>query len=91
MFSGLKVKAIIWKWNHNATNGDNGYIDVVKDMIDIRDGFKFCDVLDADNWWTLGTVLCCTFQGFLIAKLTILNQCIDNIMTVALLTVTTEL
>ncbi len=37
------------KWNNNVTNGENGNIGVLKDMIDIRDGFKHCDVLDTDQ------------------------------------------
>ncbi len=37
------------KWNISIRNEDNGNIDVLKDTIDIRDGFKHCNVLDTDR------------------------------------------
>ena len=49
MFSGLNCNAIHLKWNNNFTADDNGNIGVLKDMIDIRVGFKHCDVLDTDQ------------------------------------------
>ncbi len=46
MFSGLNFNAIYLKWNNTITNEDNGNIGILRDMIDIRDGFKHCDVPD---------------------------------------------
>ncbi len=48
ILNGLSFNAIYLKWNNNATNKNNGNI-VVKYMIHIRDGFKHCDVLEADQ------------------------------------------
>ncbi len=33
----------------NITNNENWNISDLKDMLDIRDGFKHCDVLDTDQ------------------------------------------
>ncbi len=48
MSSGLNVNGIHQKWNTNVINEDNGNISALKDMINIRDGFKHCNVLDID-------------------------------------------
>ncbi len=49
IFSGLNVNVIHLKWYNNITNEENGNVGVLKDMIDIRDGFKHCDALDIDH------------------------------------------
>ncbi len=49
IFSGLNFNANDLKWNNNVTNEENGNIGDLKDMIDIRDGFKHCDVLDINQ------------------------------------------
>ena len=49
MFSGLNFNAINLKWNNNVTDEDNGNITVLKDMMDIRDGLRHCDVHDTDQ------------------------------------------
>ncbi len=46
MFSGRNLNAIHLKWNNNVTNKKNGNIGVLTNMTDIRDGFKYCYLLD---------------------------------------------
>ncbi len=45
MFSGLIFNAIHLRSSNKVTNANNGNIDVLKDMLDIRDASKHCHVL----------------------------------------------
>ncbi len=45
----IGINAIHFKWNNNVTDEEHGNISVLKDMIGIRDGFKYCVMLDIDQ------------------------------------------
>ncbi len=46
MLSLLNLKTIHLKWYNNVINEENSNIGVLRDMIDIRDGYKHWDVLE---------------------------------------------
>ncbi len=59
MFNGLRFNALNLKWSNNVTNEDNGILHVVhKYMIDIRDRFKHCNVLETDQMEQIIDAVC---------------------------------